>query len=205
VTSRNTSKAWIFDGLVPGAYGTIVADPPWYFRNYSKRGERKNPVTHYACIDLDDIKALSVGQLAAPDCALVLWATWPMLPQALEVMEAWGFTYKTGGAWAKQSKTGKKWHFGTGYIFRSASEPYLVGTRGQPTIRARNVRNLVVAPVREHSRKPEELYTEIEQLFEGPRCELFAREERSGWDAWGLEAGKFNTLSPAHLTAEEDL
>jgi N6-adenosine-specific RNA methylase IME4 len=127
-----------------------------------------------------------------------------MLPQALEVLESWGFTYKTGGAWAKQSKTGKKWHFGTGYIFRSASEPYLVGTRGKPTLRARNVRNLVVAPVREHSRKPEELYTEIERLFEGPRCELFAREERSGWDAWGLEAGKFNSGSPVHLTAEEE-
>ena len=178
--------------MTPHLYQTILADPPWRFRNYSAKGEKKNPIAHYDCMSLDDIKALPVSELAAPNCALVVWATWPLLPQALEVMAAWGFTYKTGGSWAKQSKTGRRWQFGTGYILRSACEPFLVGTKGQPPVRARNVRNLVVAPIREHSRKPDELYTELERLFDGPRCELFARQRRPGWDASGRELGKFN-------------
>jgi N6-adenosine-specific RNA methylase IME4 len=88
MTALSTPAAWIFDSLVPGGYQTILADPPWYFRNYSKKGELKNPIAHYVCMTLDDIKALPVNQLAAPNCALVLWATWPMLPQALEVPES---------------------------------------------------------------------------------------------------------------------
>ncbi len=142
------SETRIFDGLSSRRYGTILADPPWRFRNYSAKGEKKNPIAHYDGMSLDAIKALPVSHLAARDSVLVLWATWPLLPQAFEVIAAWGFTYKTGGTWAKQSKTGRRWHFGTGYILRSACEPFLVGTKGQPALRARNVRNLVVAPIR---------------------------------------------------------
>jgi N6-adenosine-specific RNA methylase IME4 len=171
-----------------------LADPPWRFRNYSAKGERKNPIAHYDCLSLDEIEALPVSRLAAPDCVLVLWATWPFLPQALKIMEVWGFTYKTGGAWAKQSKTGRCWAFGTGYILRSACEPFLIGTTGQPTRRAKNVRNLVVAPVREHSCKPEEFFAQLERLFDAPRCELFARERRPGWHAWGQEVEKFTPV-----------
>lgn len=202
MTSTSEPDTWIFDGLSSRRYGTILADPPWRFRNYSAKGEKKNPIAHYECMSLEEIMALPVGGLAAPDCALVLWATWPLLPQALEVMAAWGFTYKTGGAWAKQSKTGRRWHFGTGYILRSACEPFLIGTKGQPALRAKNVRNLVVAPIREHSRKPDKFYTEWERLFDEPRCELFAREKRPAWDAWGWEVGKFDTdKSPVRLRA----
>jgi len=91
-------------------------------------------------MSLNQMKALPVSQLVAPNCALVLWATWPMLPHALEVLGAWGFTYQTGGAWAKQSKTGQKWAFGTGYILRSSCEPFLVGTTGRPTLGAKDAR-----------------------------------------------------------------
>ncbi len=202
MTSTSKSETHIFDGLTPHLYGTILADPPWRFLNYSAKGEKKNPIAHYECMSLDAIKALPVNELAAPDCALLLWATWPLLPQAVEVIEAWGFTYKTGGAWAKQSKTGRCWAFGTGYILRSACEPFVVGTKGRPAIRVRDVRNLVVAPVREHSRKPEEIYTQLERLFDGPRCELFARERRPGWDAWGRQVSKFNAdSSPVMFSA----
>ena len=182
---------WPFGHLRPLHYGLILADPPWYFRNYSAKGEEKNPVAHYACMSTADIAAMPVSQLAAPDCALLMWATAPMLPDAMALMRAWGFTFKSAGAWAKQSSTGEKWAFGTGYCFRSAAEFFLLGTLGKPRVLSRSVRNLIVAPTREHSRKPDDLHTYAEQLFAGPRCELFAREARPGWDAWGNETTKF--------------
>lgn len=185
----------VFGELSPAHYGLILADPPWRFSNFSEKGEAKNPVAHYDCMSLEAIKALPVMDLAAPDCALVMWATAPMLPEALETMAAWGFTYKTGGSWAKQSSTGEKWAFGTGYIFRSATEPYLVGTRGKPAVLSRSIRNLIVAPVREHSRKPDEMHRHCEALFAGPRCELFARERRDGWDCWGNQTDKFEAAA----------
>src|ERR1700679_61417 len=131
----------------------ILADPPWYFKNFSKKGEEKNPVAHYDCMDLAAIKELPVSQLAAPDSALIMWATAPLLPEAIDTMKAWGFKFKSAGAWAKQSSTGEKWAFGTCYCYRSAAEFWLLGTLGNPRQRVRNVRNLIVAPTREHSRK----------------------------------------------------
>lgn len=182
---------WPFGALRMFGYGAILADPPWYFRNFSAKGEAKNPVAHYACMDTAQIAALPVNQLAAPDCALLMWATAPMLPDALALMTAWGFTFKSAGAWAKQSSTGDKWAFGTGYCFRSAAEFYLLGTIGKPKVRSRSVRNLIVAPTREHSRKPGKLHGDVESLYAGPYLELFAREARPGWDAWGNEVGRF--------------
>lgn len=181
------------DGLPLFHFGAILADPPWYFSNYSAKGEAKNPVAHYGCMDLVAIKALSVAHHAKPDCALVMWATAPMLPQAFDVMQTWGFEFKTAGAWAKESKTGEKIAFGTGYVYRSAAEFYLVGTLGKPVIKSRSVRNLIWAPVREHSRKPEQMHTDIEALFDGPYLELFARETRPGWTAWGNQVEKFTS------------
>lgn len=186
------ATGWPFgDDVTPFSYGCILADPPWYFRNYSAAGEEKNPAAHYSCMDIDAIKALPVADLAAPDCALMMWATAPMLPQALETMRAWRFTFKSAGAWAKQSSTGAKWAFGTGYCFRSAAEFFLLGTIGKPRIRSRSIRNLIVAPVREHSRKPNDMHQMVEALFDGPYVELFARERRQGWSVFGNETEKF--------------
>jgi N6-adenosine-specific RNA methylase IME4 len=191
---------WPFAGLPPRSFKAIIADPPWTFRAYSDKGLKKSPQMHYACMNLDAIKALPVADLAHPDgCALALWATAPMLPQAIEVMQAWGFTYKTVGAWAKQSKTGEKWAFGTGHILRSAAEYWLIGTIGRPRVLARDVRNLIVAPVREHSRKPGDLRGKMERLYGGPGCELFAREGRAGWAVWGNETGRFPPRPPVHV------
>lgn len=182
---------WPFADLVPLRYGVILADPPWHFRTYSKKGEGKSPQGHYACMDLDAIKRLPVSYLASRDCALVLWATAPMLPQAIDTMTAWGFRFRSAGAWAKQSKSGRKWQFGTGFIFRSATEFWLYGTIGRPRAYVHDVRNLIAAPVREHSRKPDEMRSNLERLFQGPYCELFARETAAGWESWGDEIGKF--------------
>lgn len=184
---------WPFGDLKPFHYGAILADPPWYFRNYSAKGEMKNPVAHYDCMDMAALERLPVNHLAAPDCAMFMWATAPMLPQAIYLLAAWGFTFKSAGAWAKQSSTGKAWAFGTGYCFRSASEFYLLGTRGKPKVQSRSIRNLIVAPVREHSRKPDDLHAHAEALFEGPYAELFGREQREGWEVWGNQTEKFTT------------
>jgi N6-adenosine-specific RNA methylase IME4 len=177
-----------FTALPRGHAKVILAYPPWWFSTYSDKGWGKSAHSHYSCMSLDDVKALPVASLAAPDCVLVLWSTQTHLPMALDVLETWGFTYKTAGAWAKLSKSGTKWPFGTGYILRSAAEFFLIGTRGSPRTRARNKRNLIVAPVREHSRKPDEIYELIEALWPGPYVELFARHRRLGWWSWGDEA-----------------
>lgn len=110
---------WPFATLRPLSYGAILADPPWAFRLRTEAGEEKSPQAHYGCMDLDAIKALPVSHLARGDCLLVMWATAPMLPQGIETMAAWGFRFVTAGAWAKQSKTGEKWAFGTGYLFKN--------------------------------------------------------------------------------------
>lgn len=177
--------------LPKGPYGVILADPPWTFKTYSDNGLEKSPQAHYVCMTIDEINKMPITDCAAEDSVLILWATAPMMLLAFETMAAWGFKYKTMGPWAKQSKTGNKWAFGTGYILRSASEFWLIGTRGKPKPLRHDVRNLIVAPVREHSRKPEEIYHIAETLYEGPRLELFARQKREGWDCWGNETDKF--------------
>jgi N6-adenosine-specific RNA methylase IME4 len=186
---------WPFGDLVPLRYGVVLADPPWYFKNFSAKGEEKNPVAQYDCMDLDAIKALPVSHLVAPDSVCIMWATAPMLPQAIETMAAWGFAFKSAGAWAKQSSTGKKWAFGTGYCYRSAAEFWLLGTLGKPRQKVRNIRNLIAAPVREHSRKPDRMRRDIEALWDGPYVELFARESAPGWDHWGNQADKFGAMA----------
>jgi N6-adenosine-specific RNA methylase IME4 len=168
-----------------------MADCPWQFATWSAAGRGKSADSHYDCMSLADIKALPVGQLAAKDCALFMWATWPLLPRAHEVMAAWGFTYATGGAWHKTTRHGKT-AFGTGYRVRCASEPFLLGFIGNPK-NSRGERNVITGLVREHSRKPDEAFSWCERyLPDARRVELFSRERREGWDAFGFETGKFN-------------
>lgn len=187
-----------------GGFRAIYADPPWYFENRSEKGEGRNPTQHYACLPTDIIAKLPVAFICAADALLFMWATFPMLVDALDVIEGWGFGYVAGAAWAKESKLSgvfdsesseHKFAFGTGYLFRSAAELLLVGKRGEPALfktkQARSIRNLIYAPVREHSRKPASVYDTIEALTPGPYVELFSRCDRPGWDAWGNELGKF--------------
>ena len=174
-----------------GGFGVILADPPWTFSTRSAKGLGKSPQRHYDCMTLDAIKAMPVASLAARDSVCVMWATSPLFPQALQVLEAWGFAYKATGAWAKRSSTGQKWHFATGYLYRGAVELWIVGTKGAPRRTSRSIRNLIVAPVREHSRKPEQMRLDLEALFPGPYLEMFAREPAPGWTSWGDQVGRF--------------
>jgi N6-adenosine-specific RNA methylase IME4 len=170
-------------------YAVILADPPWRFATYSDRGRGRSAEAHYDCLSLPEIKRFLPSGVAARDCALFLWTTDPLLPAALDVMAAWGFTYKTiGFYWAKTTLSGDGFPIGTGYYTRANPETCLLGTRGKPQRLSRSVRKLIIAPRREHSRKPDETYERIEALFAGPYLELFARLPRDGWDQQGNQS-----------------
>jgi len=187
---------FFFDPLEPSAYDVILADPPWSFKTYNDDISTKSARAHYSVSSLDDLKNMPVWRLAKPNCEMVMWATQAQIPDALNLVSAWGFTYKTMGAWGKRSKAGRSWAFGTGYVRRSCAEFYIVATVGSPKRASRSVRNFIEAPQREHSRKPDKMYDDIEALFPGSRkCELFARQRRTGWDSWGNEIGCFDGRS----------
>lgn len=166
-------------------YGVIYADPEWRFEVYSRdTGMDRAADNHYPTSGTDAICARPVGDIAADDCALFLWATVPMLPDALRVMAAWGFDYKSHCIWAKD-------RIGTGYWFRNQHELLLVGTKGSVPAPAMGtqIASLVDAPVSGHSEKPQAFYELIESYFPSlPKIELNARSSRRGWDAWGYEA-----------------
>jgi N6-adenosine-specific RNA methylase IME4 len=190
VNDDDAIAAGCVPALTPFAYGLLMVDPPWSFKTYSPNGHGKSAQRHYQCMTLADIMALPVNHLAADDCCLFLWATWPMLDQCMSTLDAWGFSYKTGGVWIKRTSRGNL-HFGTGYRARSACEPFLLGFRGNPR-NSRSERNLIDGPVRGHSVKPESAYEWCERYLPGVRrAEVFSRTPRPGWDTWGNEAGKF--------------
>lgn len=176
-------------------YDIILADPSWNFKTWSAKGEGRSP--KYKRMSLDDIKNLPVSNIAAKDSVLFLWATYPMLPHAIETMESWGFTFKTVAfTWVKLLKHWKGrdfnnvWHMGNGYYTRANPEIVLLGTKGKPLKRiSKSVRNLVVSPISKHSAKPEEVQDRIEQLFgkNHNMLELFARRDRRNWTCIGLE------------------
>jgi N6-adenosine-specific RNA methylase IME4 len=167
-------------------YGVILADPEWRFEVYSREtGMDRAADNHYPTSVTDDICARPVGDIAAKDCACFLWATVPMLPDALRVLAAWGFEYKSHAIW-------KKDRIGTGYWFRNAHELLLVGTRGEIPAPAMGTQftSCIDAPLGEHSAKPEIFLQMIEAYFPTlPKIELNRRgPAREGWDAWGYEA-----------------
>ncbi len=175
-----------------GQFGVLYCDPPWLFKNYSEAGEGKNANQHYDCMTLEEMIAMreSILWACGHNCVCVMWAMECLLPEAMELMKAWGFTYKTCGWWNKKTVHGKN-SFGKGYILRNAGEPYLIGTMGSPRIKNHRTRNAFDAPLREHSRKPDEIIPMIEALFDGPYLELFSRTERPGWTVWGNQTGLF--------------
>lgn len=177
-----------FPGLRAGSYGVILADPPWAFKAYTAdTTPHRSPDEPYDVMALADLATLPVRDLAAADCVLFLWAISTHLDQAMKLGATWGFTYKTKGEWFKTTKDGLGTKMGMGFWFRQESESILLFTRGKPKRKDRGVRSTIFAPVREHSRKPDELYDRIERLVDGPYCELFARHYRVGWDGWGDE------------------
>ena len=181
-------------------FGVIYADPPWNFKNFSEKGTGRNAVAHYKCMDFEQLAAMQPQSRAARNCVLFLWATDPMLPKALELIDAWDFTYKTVGFyWAKTNKRADlealsetDFFTGLGYWSRANVEQCLLATRGSPPRMAKDVKRLVIAPRREHSRKPDEVYNRIERLARGPYLELFARQSRRGWDRGGDQGKLFD-------------
>lgn len=161
----------------------LLADCPWRYgfsRSKSRRVEN-----HYPTMTLPAIKALDVASICARDCVLFLWATSPKLLDAIDVMQAWGFTYKTSDVWRK---TGRK---GMGYYFRNRHELILLGIRGRPPLPepARRLDSVFDARVLAHSRKPPRAHERIEFMYPdlAPKAELFARRRRPGWLVWGNE------------------
>jgi N6-adenosine-specific RNA methylase IME4 len=189
--------------------GAICPDFPWPFETWSSKGKQRSAERHYETWPLERIIAFAplIGRLAAPDCALLLWIVWSRLFDAREVITACGFEYKTCDfAWVKTTKDAKVitldgdgLHNGTSLSGTEANtEVCLLATRGSPLRLAKDVHQVIIAPVGEHSEKPDEAYRRIERLYPGPYLELFARKERDGWTTWGNEI-------PAPLTDLGDM
>lgn len=171
-------------------FNIIYADPPWVYRDKCHSG-RRGAGYKYQLMTLADLRALRpfIETLAAPDCLLAMWWVPPQPVEALELMCCWGFTLKNmkGFTWRKLTVNGKE-HFGMGNLTRANSEDCLFAVRGKPKRVSRSVRQMINAPVREHSRKPDEARDRLVTLMgDVPRVELFARNKTPGWSVWGNE------------------
>jgi len=166
-----------------GRFGVVLADPAWSFQTYSEKGMDRSADNHYPCQSVEDICSWPVSGITDKNCVLFLWATVPMLLEALRVMEAWGFTYKSNLAWVKD-------RIGTGYWFRNQHELLLVGTKGNIPAPAPGSQfpSIISAPVADHSVKPDDFYRIIENYFPSlKKLELNARRRRDGWESYGNE------------------
>ena len=180
-------------------FGAILVDAPSEFLTWSSRGKGRSAERHYDTMSFSDLADMPVKTVAAKDCALFAWVTWPTLPQALDLISMWGFTYKTCAfSWMKADNTqidlldpGMPADMKMGYWTRSNSEACLLATRGKPKRLHADVRQGIIEPARQHSRKPDCVHGRIEKLVAGPYLELFARTPREGWTSWGNEIGKF--------------
>ena len=170
-------------------YSVILADPPWQYKVWSKKGKGRSAENHYPTMNIDDICALPVSEIAEADAALFLWATFPNLFDALKAISAWGFKYKTCAfVWVKRNKKTPSWFWGLGYWTRANAELCLLATRGNIRRVSAAVHQVVDTPVEQHSKKPDVVRKRIVELMgDIPRVELFARNKADGWDVWGNE------------------
>jgi N6-adenosine-specific RNA methylase IME4 len=193
VTSRSPlspTEDFLARGLPCAAFGTVLADPPWRFANRTgKMAPEHRRLSRYTTMTLEDIKALPVAQLVQPASHLYLWVPNALILDGLEVMQSWGFTYKTNLVWYKVRRDGGPDRRGVGFYFRNVTELVLFGVRGRLRTLApgRRQENMIISRKREHSRKPDALYSLIEQCSPGPYLELFARHQRLRWTQWGNE------------------
>lgn len=168
-------------------YSVILADPPWTFSVWNAKKSNRHASHKYSLMDTEAICEMKIP--ATENCALFLWATWPNIKDAFRVIDAWGFVYRTlAWEWVKLNENSMGLHVGMGYYTRSNPEPCLLAVKGKMAVSAHDVQAIIMSPIREHSRKPDEQYGKIERLYpEGPYLEMFARRTRPGWDAWGNE------------------
>lgn len=173
-------------------YDVIYADPPWRYQDKKCNG---TCALHYDTMKIQDIKDLPVKELAAKDCVIFMWITYPMLKEGIELMEAWGFKYKTiGFQWIKLNKSGKGKFFGLGRWTRGNTEACFIGVRGKPSRKSNKVSQIIEEVIGPHSQKPEVVRDKIRELMgaELNYIELFARQHSEGWDCWGNEVGKLD-------------
>lgn len=176
-------------------FATVLADPPWQFTNRTgKMAPEHKRLNRYATLPLEEIKELPVANIVTETAHLYLWVPNALLPDGLEVMRCWGFTYKTNLIWYKVRKDGGPDRRGVGFYFRNVTEVILFGVRGrnartlQP---GRSQENIITTQKREHSRKPDEQYALIESCSPGPHLELFARGPRRNWTVWGNQSDEY--------------
>lgn len=178
-------------------FSVIYADPPWFYNDRRNTHTRfcGGAMVHYPVMKTAELAALPVADIAAKDAMLFMWATWPTLPDAIEVMKGWGFRYVTAAfVWVKINRQNGEPFFGIGYYSKSNSEPVLLGVRGKPSVASNGVSQIleapetVVYPRTRHSAKPPLVRTRIEALCgDVPRCELFSRDHLPGWTMIGNE------------------
>jgi N6-adenosine-specific RNA methylase IME4 len=183
-------------------FATVLADPPWQFTNRTgKMAPEHKRLQRYPTMPLDEIKKLPVQTIIQDSAHLYLWVPNALLSLGLEVMENWGFTYKTNIIWYKTRKDGGPDRRGVGFYFRNVTEIILFGVRGK-NVRTlqpgRSQENIIVSMKREHSRKPDEQYEIIEACSNGPYIELFARGPRTGWFVWGNQAEEYTPDWPTY-------
>ncbi|MCL2678544.1 MAG: MT-A70 family methyltransferase [Clostridiales bacterium] len=190
------------------SYSIILADPPYKYSNKGVQGAAEN---HYPCMDIEAICALPVADIAAKDSVLFLWATFPMLPEALRVISAWGFRFRSVAfVWLKQNRKAPTWFYGMGFWTRGNAEICLLATRGKPKRQDKSIHQFIISPIEAHSKKSDEAREKIVRLMgDLPRVELFARQSAPGWDVWGNEVQStvkdFGTKSPqAEVVKEGD-
>jgi len=175
-------------------YKIIYADPPWAYNDKRNKHPRLcgGALSHYKTMSIQEIKNLPIKDITEENCMLFLWATFPNLQEALDVIKAWGFKYKTlGFSWIKTNKNNGKPFFGIGYYTKSNCEVCLIGVKGKPIVIDNSISSVIMETKQEHSKKPNLIRNKIVQLCgDLPRIELFAREKVEGWDAWGNEVNK---------------
>lgn len=173
-------------------YNIIYADPPWKYRAYSKKGLGRSAESHYPTMSIEDICSLPIEKITDKDSILFMWVTFPTLKEALKVIEAWGFEYKTAGfVWIKQNKKTPTLFWGMGFWTRANAELCIIATKGHPKRKSAGVHQVIMSRIEEHSKKPDETRKRIVELVgDLPRIELFARQQTDGWDCWGNEVSE---------------
>lgn len=179
-------KVDIFD--TDKKYNIIYADPPWSYKDKALAGQR-GACCKYPVVNIKDLCECPVKQIAAQNAVLFMWVTMPKLNECFELIKAWGFSYKTCGfVWVKKNKKSDSLFWGMGSWTRANAEVCLLATKGKPKRQAANIHSVVMAPIEEHSKKPDEIRRRIVSLCgDLPRIELFARQHADGWDCWGNE------------------
>lgn len=190
-----------------GRFGTILADPPWRFQNRTgKVAPEHVRLRRYETMSVEEIAAMPVAAHAADQSHCYLWVPNALLPYGLDVLKAWGFTYKTNIVWYKVRKDGGPDGRGVGFYFRNVTELLLFGVRGKMRTLAPGRRqvNLISSRKREHSRKPTAAYQVITECSPGPYLELFARERVKGWKQWGQEVDTYLDERKVHPMYDSD-